>query len=592
MYKDRRDCRFTGAATERSPKMLRAGRSAHHRGARHVNGGRMAGLLAVIALLAATGAVHGGAGTSRTPQQDPVASAIRSRLERDGAPSAGARLNRSALVGEFYGARDYRPAWVGRDTPGRRALALVRAVESARDHGLEPATYHASALDSLVRATAAGPAPDLAAELDVLLTDAYLAFAEHRARGRVDPRSVHSTWNFAVRPFDAIASLRAAIETGVEPALAAADPPGREYADLRRALGRYLDLARVTWPAVPDGATLREGDRGPRVAALWRRLAVEQGGVASESDVFDAELTDRVRRFQRSRGLADDGAVGRRTLAALEASPAQMIRQIGLNLERLRWRSVFPDTPRIEVNIAAYSLRLIEAGRTVLEMPIVVGLKDWQTPVMTTRMIQVTVNPYWNIPDRITRQETLPAVRADTSYLARNRIEVVTSFGPGARIIDPATVDWESVEAGTFAYRFRQRPGPSNPLGTMKFILDNPYEVHLHDTPLRTYFSRAERALSHGCVRLPRAAELAGTVFARDRSWTADSLNSWLRRGTEATFPLLTSLPVDMVYLTAWVDSAGEIQFRDDVYGYDRRLAARLTGRTAADGSAASNGPA
>jgi murein L,D-transpeptidase YcbB/YkuD len=291
----------------------------------------------------------------------------------------------------------------------------------------------------------------------------------------------------------------------------------------------------------------------------------------ADSDLFDATLEQAVHAFQVRHGLEADGIVGRRTRGAMNVTAAERVRQLEINLQRLRARSDSLPVPRIEINIAAQRLRYFDTKGDVLEMRTIVGRRDWPTPIFEAKAEAIVLAPYWNVPTRIASLEVIPAIRRDPGYLARNDMEVVTTAGR-PRIVDPATIDWSK----SFPHRIRQRPGPRNPLGEVKFLLPNRFDVYLHDTPGRAAFQRADRALSHGCVRLERALDLAAALLAGRPESAADSMRTVIDAGREHTIRLDHSVPVIFYYQTAWVERDGTVNFREDIYGHDRRAAPRV----------------
>ena len=289
---------------------------------------------------------------------------------------------------------------------------------------------------------------------------------------------------------------------------------------------------------------------------------------------FDEAVTQAVRRFQKQHGLGVDGVVGPATLAALNVSPTYRARQIALNMER--WRSYPHDFGKrhILVNVASSSLDVMEDGESVLHMRTVVGKKKkrWQTPVFSDTMKYVVLNPNWYIPSSIAKREILPSAQRDPSSLRRRGIQVFSSRGA----VDPSRINWGSLSAKNLPYRFKQKPGRGNALGSMKFIFPNRYNVYLHDTPSKAGFKRASRALSHGCVRLERPLDLAEYVLQPNKDWSRKKIQKTLKRRKTRRVNLSEPLPVHLLYWTVEVNDDGTLQFYPDVYDSDTGLAKAL----------------
>ena len=226
----------------------------------------------------------------------------------------------------------------------------------------------------------------------------------------------------------------------------------------------------------------------------------------------------------------------------------------------------------IVVNIANFELYVIENGKSVLSMKVVVGKRYWDTPVFTSKMTYLIINPPWNVPDSIARREILNEIRKDPDYLAKENIQVLRGWGLREEEIDPREIDWSRITPENLSYRFRQEPGPLNPLGRVKFMLPNKFDVYLHDTPAKGLFSANVRAFSHGCTRIEKPLELAEYVLRDDLAWTRERLLAAIEEGTEQEVKIPRPLNVHFIYLTAWVDEKGNLQFRDDIYGRDKLL--------------------
>lgn len=425
-----------------------------------------------------------------------------------------------------------------------------------------------------------------ALELELLLTDAFLVLGSHLLHGRVDPVTIHPEWTAVRREADLAHVLERGLgesRTGAAMAtvLDGLRPRQPEYGALRDALRHLRSVAGADgWGALSGGPTLKPGARDDRVPALRRRIRA--GGdpapapAAGDSLLYDPELAEGVRRFQRRHGLTDDGEVGQRTLAALNVPVEQRVQQVEIALERWRW---LPDTlgrRHVRVNIAAFQTRVFEDGREVMELRSIVGRQYRETPVFSARMTYLVLSPYWHLPPTIAAVDKLPEIRKDPGYVAAQRMTLF-EVATGA-VVDPNTVDWSTVTGPEFNRRFRlrQEPGPSNALGDVKFMFPNRWNVYLHDTPSRELFARDERSFSSGCIRVEQPLELAAHLLRGDPSWTPERIRSVVEAGVERSVTLAEPVPVHILYLTAFVDEEGLVNFRSDIYGRDVPVASAL----------------
>lgn len=500
--------------------------------------------------------------------------------------AADRRLLAAETVAHHYRQTGFAPGWTGPDGPTPVADSLLVALRAADRDGLRPADYHVAALDSLgrrLRAQAdagASMAPRALADFELLCTDAFLLVGGHLLRGRVDPVELVPSWSLDRRQADLPAHLQRALDQGaVRPVLDSLRPPQPEYAALRRALRRYRALAeRGGWPSLPDGPTLAEGVRDARVPTLRRRLrATGDLSAARPADSLrvDAPLRRAVARFQERHGLAVDGAVGPATRAALNVPVAARIEQIVVNMERWRWLPRDLGRPHVRVNIADFWLRVVEDGAPTLQMRVVAGSRYRQTPVFSDRISYLVFSPYWHVPPRIAAQDKLPAFQRDPSLVSRLGFEVLDGWGADAQTVDPSTIEWDRLSASNFPYRLRQRPGPANALGRVKFMFPNRHNVYLHDTPARSLFGRSERGFSSGCIRVEHPVDLAAFLLRAHDDWTPERIRAAMAGDAEQTVVLREKVPVHLLYWTAWME-AGTLHFRDDVYQRDDAVAAAL----------------
>jgi len=423
--------------------------------------------------------------------------------------------------------------------------------------------------------------PDRLAELDLLLTDAFLAYGSHLLAGRVNPETLQQEWVANRRSADFGFMLETALTSGdVAGTLARLAPPQLGFRRLRETLMYHRELAsRGGWSTIPDGPTLKRGDHGSSVAALRQRLSVggDLGVVkCKDAELFDEGLELALKRFQRRHGLREGGAMDSATRAELNVTAERRVEQLELNLERWRWLPQDLGRRHIIVNIAAFKLEVVEDEAVVLAMRVVVGRPYHNTPVFSDTMRYIVLNPYWEVPIKIAVQEMLPRIKRDPSYFAREKLRMFKGWGLEAREVDPGTVDWSKITPASFPFRLRQDPGALNSLGRVKFMFPNKFNVYLHDTPARLLFEKTERDFSHGCIRIQQPIELALYLLRQDPRWNREALLRALDQAADHSVPLPEPIPIHLLYWTAWAEGDGTIQFRRDIYGHDALLSEAL----------------
>jgi len=451
-----------------------------------------------------------------------------------------------ASILAFYHHRAYRPVWTETAVLSAQGRALRMALADVDADGLDP-------LDYPVPTFSVGGSQE---STEVTLAEGLLRVADNLARGRVAPDRVYDDWAVARRSLDYDRVLQRAASQGPEAALREVRPPHEEYVRLRRALARYRALAEAGgWPEVPPGAVLRLGDDDDVVPVLRERLRMT-GDLTDTAAVdiperYDGVLEQAVRRAQARHGLVVDGIVGPATRAALNVTADARAQQIALNMERWRWLPADLGPTHLHINAAGMWLDYVEDGERVERLRVIVGTQRTPTPGFSSRITHAVLNPYWYVPKSIARAEIWPQVARDSGYLARHHMRVL----PNGQI--------------------RQDPGPDNPLGPVKFIFENPFGVRLHGTSAPSLFDAAARAFSHGCIRVEEPLRVAGRML-RGTLWDQDRIRAVLASDTEQWVALPAPVPLHVVYWTAWVEDDGTMQFRDDLYGRDRALAAAL----------------
>ena len=479
--------------------------------------------------------------------------------------------------------------------------------------GLVPADYGTEALAALadgLNARAGSPAE--IARFDVALSRAVVRLLADLHMGRVDAQAVrfdlpptHDQLDFAEL---ALAISRA---NDVRAAIEAMEPPHAGYLALKRALARYRRLAEDTTlrPLARATEAIRPGDRYRDVPALRRLLMAlddldpgEAGGpndgsmgVDSMPMAYDATLAAAVARFQHRHGLEPDGVIGPETMAQLRTPLARRVRQIELALERWRWLPDQPPARYVVVNIPAFHLHAFEGDSTTqqpaLAMNVIVGQAGGRhgTPVFVGTMREVVFRPYWDVPPRIARNELLPLIRRRPSYFTTEGFEIVRvgEGGDNAETYPPTATNLARVAGGKL--RLRQRPGPTNALGPVKFVFPNPYNVFLHGTPLPRLFAHRRRDFSHGCIRIEEPAALAELVLRGQEPWDAAAVDAAMQGTRTMRVPITRPMAVYVLYATAAVDDAGAVHFHPDIYGHDRTLERVLRLRSVETGRGASD---
>ena len=246
-------------------------------------------------------------------------------------------------------------------------------------------------------------------------------------------------------------------------------------------------------------------------------------------------------------------------------------------MERWRWLTRDLEKQFILVNIANFELYIVDNESPIARMRVVVGKRYRPTPVFASIMTHLVINPSWNVPRRIAVREMLPLLRKDPTYLQKENLKVFEGWKPEEKEVDPGAIAWASTKPTNFKFHLRQEPGPRNALGQVKFVFPNRFDVYMHDTPARDLFKKPSREFSHGCIRIERPLDLAEYALRGDSTWTHDKLVAAIGSGQERTVPLPRSLPVYILYATAWVDRNGDLQLRQDTYNLDEPAAKALS---------------
>ena len=508
-----------------------------------------------------------------TPPND--STAIRAALERAEQiyPAADAEMLR-----RVYQQIGYRAAWNGQSGADQIADIALAFLARADEEGLEPSDYRGPILSfgSVSQFSA-----DEVAALDLALTNAVMRYMRDVRIGRVAPSAVSSLIGLERQTYDAATALASALNAGTfEHFISDMPPPHEQYVRLKTELSRYRQLQdQGGWSPIPSQSEIELRGDDPRLALLRDRLTTEFPEWDALTSVDDSDALDHaVRVYQQRNGLEPDGRVGPRTLEMLNVPVATRIMQIQANMERWRWMPRQFEPRYVWVNVPDTTLELIEDGETVLVSRVIVGNPRTPTPIFRAEITGVTANPPWNVPASIARNEMLPQLQSDPNYLADRNMILVN--GPEG---DPSgrSIEWAAISRNAFPYRIRQLPGPGNALGKIKLELPNRFSVFLHDTSARSLFSRMDRFLSHGCIRVQEIHPLASRILTRNSNYGPDSLDNAIASGNTTLFRLGEPLPVYILYWTALTNSDGSFGFRRDIYSRDEKLAVSVENRNA-----------
>jgi murein L,D-transpeptidase YcbB/YkuD len=481
-----------------------------------------------------------------------------------------------AALKRYYVEAGGRPIW---RTPVRMR-GLVSALRAADQEGLEPSVYPTAHLARLAGIAGFG-GYESAAQVELYFSAIFLRFARDMKVGRFLPTKIDPNLYWQKKEIDPVRALELMAEAPDMPSFITQWQPGiLDYAKLKSVLAAYRDVeAAGGWPAVPHVDVIKPGEENPAVVAVHARLELtdEQlhGARDRESPVYDDVLVAAVKRFQHQHGLEADGVIGKQTIFAMNIPVADRIQQIIVTMERWRWMPEDLGTSHIRVNIAGYELRRVRNGQLEELMRVVVGKPYHQTPVFSDEIEHLEFNPYWNVPHSIAVNEELPKLKSNPAARAARGFEAVVD----GRGVSLTSINWSTMSRSNFPVRLRQKPGPDNALGRVKFMFPNQFNVYMHDTPARSLFGRAERAFSHGCIRLARPIDLAEQVLAEIPGWDRSRIDAVLNSQERTVVRLSSKLPVHLTYATVWVAPDGTVQFRPDIYNRDGKLEKALLGR-------------
>ncbi len=515
---------------------------------------------------------------------DQVSAAIRSKMETlrlSGKLSiaGSAILSRTYLL-NFYEKRQYQRAWAKHENIAQ----LLGAIKDIYADGLAPRDYHYTELNVYQQQLKSHPNqdPHAMAEFDILLTDSIMLLFYSLFFGRVDPETINPYMNLVrtIDDRDPLELIQEAIDSdSLNKVIDNYKPNHTFYRVLKNALTEYRAIKDFGgWPKIPEGERLMKGMRDSRIPLIRQRLQLTSDLRNNElsSTLFDEELERALIRFQIRHYIEPDGILDRNTLQVLNEPVQARIDQIRANLERIRW--VHHGVPRnfVIVDIAGYFVHYGRNRRFIWSTRAQVGKPFRQTPVFKSEIRTIVLNPTWTVPPGVFRINILPEVKKDPTYLEKLSLKIYSAKND---IIDADKIDWSKYPRHKFPYTIRQGPGPTNPLGEIKFVIPNPFYIYLHDTPEQDEFESPWRALSAGCIRIENPLKLAELVLDDRKHWSIERLQEYISSGRTIRIHLPDPQTILLLYLTVWIDAQKEaVFFREDVYRRDAKILEELNG--------------
>jgi murein L,D-transpeptidase YcbB/YkuD len=486
-----------------------------------------------------------------------------------------------AYIQTFYDDRNYEVAWTRDGAPTASANAFMQQFSNAAEKGLIPEDYDASRWAERVKALNDKSA-DAISLFDVAMTVNVMRYISDLRIGRVNPQHFNFDINVNDKRYDLaeFVSDNVVDSTDVPKLIAGVEPDSEDYRKTEQALAHYLDLVKQQEQAGADplpmvAKAVSVGGTYPATEVLLTRLQLEGDAAADTTlgatagSIFNATLSDAVKNYQHRHGFTEDGRLTPQTIKSLNVPMTDRVAQLQDSLERWRW---LPDPylhARLMVNLPEFVLRGYDPDHKLdFTMRVVVGqvMGQHETPVFTHMMKYLVFRPYWSVPVDIARKELVPHLAANHGYLASKNFEVTNNKGV-------VLTDYTARQVAQGAVMVREKPGPKNSLGLVKFIFPNQYDIYLHSTPAVSLFERSRRDFSHGCIRVQKPDDLAAWVLQGQGDWDLDKVQDAMNNGPDnKTVSLKTPLPIVIFYLTAIVAEDDQVLFFDDIYGYDAEM--------------------
>ncbi len=512
--------------------------------------------------------------------ENSVPDLIKSKLDQitnnKDATIGGEKLHSIEFVFNLYSKNDFEPFW----TESESLEDAIRSINSSYEDGLLPQDYHIEAIQLLrhdigLAQLNKDEKTEKLAELDLLITDGIIFYADHLLYGKIDPVSLVPTWNFGFAPIPDLnpTTFSQYINNHeIFTRMHYLRPELRQYDTLIVILAKYRAIEeKGGWESIPSGGKIEPGKRDTRIPSIRKRLQITGELSIPDSvgaDFYDKSLEKDIKSFQSAHALDTDGVIGIGTFRELNVPLDQRIASLRVNLERFRWVARNMPEKYIIVNIAGFWLEMISNNQLIHYAAVVVGKPLNETPLFRDKLRYIEFNPTWTLPTSIINKEIIPILKRDTAYLNENHMVLLDSKG---NIVPTSMLNKKDLAPSHFPYLIRQEPGPWNALGAMKFMFPNEYDVYLHDTPSKYLFSKASRAFSHGCIRLDKPEDLAVKLLA-GTEYDRAKIDQIVE--TKVTTRVNLPEPVDimLMYWTCGIDKDGKLFFVPDIYDRDQDI--------------------
>ncbi|MEM8833713.1 MAG: L,D-transpeptidase family protein [Pseudomonadota bacterium] len=488
----------------------------------------------------------------------------------------GVRLKYPDALQYVYKENNYQPLFVkGERRDFNRVNEFYEIFLDSWVHGFNPGRYNTPALYDFLRKDKSDITDEERLKTDIILSDAIIRYGRNLTGGRVSAKSV-GLHKSSVKQGAVPENILAFVSSSRSPhrALQSFAPQGKFYQTLQNELIRLYQNPDANVKPIRVGRIIKPRTSHSAIPKIRERLGLSDSDLAHEATFYDDALSGAVVAFQNANGLEPDGVIGPSTMHVLNITNEQKIKQIIVNMERMRWQEEDKPPRYIMVNIPSETLWAVDRGRTEIQMPVVVGTPKRPTKSFVTNITGVRINPTWTIPPTIKKEDFVSKLKEDANYLQDRGIKLYHGKEP----VDATLVDWTAAEeAGELGqFRMVQGSGSSNPLGKYRVIMNNPYNIYLHDTPKKSLFSRSNRALSSGCVRLQDAEAVVDFIMEKNDDWSEEKKQNILAKGKLREVYNEEPLPVYLQYQTMWLGDSDNLVFGRDIYKEDAILFSQL----------------